>query len=382
MTPQPKKLLVFCPLYPPSVGGLQNHAQQFNAQMVKRGNTVIVYTPHISGGETYEQDASGAQIYRFPAIELPANWPIPAIWRMSFWRQLQEIQAELRTTTHVVSRTRFFTTSLLAWIMARWHRKPWLHIEHGSDYPQFGSTLLGYCARLYDHTLGRAVLKRADAVITVSKAAKRFVTKLADRPSTVVYRGIIPSVFTEATPAKLTKYGIDDHTPIILYVGRLITGKGVQDLLRAFIDLQHPHAHLVVAGSGPAESQLLLQAQNHPRVHFIGEKDAATVANLLKRATVCVNPSYTEGLPSIAIEARMAGCPVIATNVGGTREIPGVELVGPHAPHDLRTALERMVNKPSLSGEPGASEIRKLFSWTTSMEKYEHVLTELTRSHE
>ena len=384
-------LVVFCPLYPPSVGGLQNHAEQWNREMVKLGHDVTVFTPRVAGGSHREVTLEGVTILRFPAFELIPNWPVPKIWRGSFWRSLRAIAVSSRqqaaSTTIVVSRTRFFTTSLVALLFSRWRKLPWLHIEHGSDYVQLENPALQMLAKLYDHTLGRLVLHSATKIVANSKASAAFVKKLSGREAKVIYRGIDVEKIDQIRPAKIRTsphpsptLGEGDKWNIT-YAGRLIDGKGVADLLQAFAKLvtshRSPAPTLLIVGDGPqraALERLVQRLSLADSVHFLGEKSWEETIAVLKNSDVFVNPSYTEGLPSSVVEAVLCGCRVVATDVGGTREIPGVTLVPPRAPKQLATSIDEILREPSSIATDAA---RQQFSWTTSAQRYDQELTHI-----
>ena len=62
---------------------------------------------------------------------------------------------------------------------------------------------------------------------------------------------------------------------------------------------------------------------------------------------ICINPSLQEWLPTTVIEALGMGCYVIATDVGGTNEIPGVKLIPSWDIESLKDAiLEGLKNLP------------------------------------
>ena len=138
----------------------------------------------------------------------------------------------------------------------------------------------------------------------------------------------------------------------ILFLGRLIRQKGVDDLIHAVADLDgHPHLH--IAGDGPERKRLTsladrlgIDAVFHGFVEGSRKRDALASASVL-----CV-PSrdvgvLSEGAPLVVREARMWGIPVVATRVGGIPELAGddklVTLVPSRDRAALRTALQRHV---------------------------------------
>ena len=67
------------------------------------------------------------------------------------------------------------------------------------------------------------------------------------------------------------------------------------------------------------KSTLIRLANNDKDILFLGLRN--DIVNILSITDVLVNPSYSEGLPTSILEAASIGVPVVATDVGGTKEI-------------------------------------------------------------
>jgi glycosyltransferase involved in cell wall biosynthesis len=108
----------------------------------------------------------------------------------------------------------------------------------------------------------------------------------------------------------------------ILYVGRLSAEKGLPVLIDAMADLREVDLELLVIGDGPERSALERRAG--PRVRFIGRVEPAQVRDQMRRARALAFPSvWYETFGMSVVEAMAAGLPVIASDLGGTREIVG-----------------------------------------------------------
>jgi glycosyltransferase involved in cell wall biosynthesis len=83
-----------------------------------------------------------------------------------------------------------------------------------------------------------------------------------------------------------------------------------------------PDCTLVIAGRGPLEETLKKEAESLEimnNIRFIGMR--LDIPELLKLFDVYVLPSLWEGLPMVLLEAMAAGCPVVATDVGGVASV-------------------------------------------------------------
>ena len=143
----------------------------------------------------------------------------------------------------------------------------------------------------------------------------------------------------------------------VLFLGRLIKQKGVDDLLRAAAIMADP-PRLEIAGDGPERPRLqAMAAAHHLDARFHGFVHPPAKDALYRRAAVLCVPSrdvggLSEGAPLVIAEARRYGLPVVATAVGGIPELmhdlyPGASLVRPGAPEALALALSRALEHAS-----------------------------------
>jgi glycosyltransferase involved in cell wall biosynthesis len=113
----------------------------------------------------------------------------------------------------------------------------------------------------------------------------------------------------------------------ILFAGRLSREKGVEVLVRALAILieEHPRASLVIAGSGPEESnlrRLVAAAGLEDRVSFVGVLAGEELAAQYREAGICVLPTlWTENCPVAVLESFAHGRPMVATRIGGIPEL-------------------------------------------------------------
>jgi glycosyltransferase involved in cell wall biosynthesis len=194
--------------------------------------------------------------------------------------------------------------------------------------------------------LARRVLGRARLVIAPSNALAEEGRQLGAREVRVIPNGV-------AVPAEV---GDEAEPPEVLYAGRLSPEKGVRELLTAADGLR-----LVVAGDGP------LRAEVPQAIGFVPNDE---LQGLYARAAVIACPSHREGFGVACAEAMAHGKPVVASAVGGLKDLvvdgeTGV-LVPPRDAAALREALERLLGDRGLRqrlGAAGRERIREHFSW-------------------
>ncbi len=113
------------------------------------------------------------------------------------------------------------------------------------------------------------------------------------------------------------------------------------------------------------------------RVVLHGETEPHRVRDALQHAHAFLHPSLSEGLPNVVLEAMACGTPVVATDVGGTREAvtDGVEgfLVPPRDPHATAAVLERLWLDPDLRrrmGEAGRARVEAEFTLDAALDRW------------
>lgn len=313
---------MFAPYYPPHVGGLESYAAELAQELVRHDWMVLVVTAQTARSlPAVEHIAPRLVVYRLPSVDVVSGWPMPAVWRLSWWRLMREVWQ--RKPTVVVSHTRFFLFSVLAGLFARTKRCHWTHIEHGSAYVQVSNRFVTVASRVYDELLGRVVLWRCDEVVAISQAVARFVRRAFGRTSRVVYRGLPTDVLESAAPRRPQNVPADRL--LLISVGRLVAWKGVARALVA-LQLLPPDAQrrvaYVVVGDGPEAQQLATLAERSAvPVVFTGALPARNTISILKAADIYLHCSYPGGgLSTALLEAMWCGRAVVATPHEGAAE--------------------------------------------------------------
>jgi glycosyltransferase involved in cell wall biosynthesis len=179
------------------------------------------------------------------------------------------------------------------------------------------------------------VFRRAAVVVAVSRALADEAMRLGAPSVRVIPNGVeVPAaVEPEAEP------------PEVLFAGRLSAEKGVLELAAAADGL-----NLVVAGDGPLRDRL---------PNALGFVPVSELGKLYGRAALVVCPSRRDGFNMVCAEAMAHGRPVVASAVGGLRELVVDEetglLVPPGDPVALRAAIDRLLGDPPFRRRLGAA---------------------------
>lgn len=168
--------------------------------------------------------------------------------------------------------------------------------------------------------------------------------KISPKKIVTIPNGIDPAPFeiTIDKKSKRQELGLPEDGPVLGVAVRLSEQKGLTYLLQAMPEIinKFPRVSLIIAGDGPLKETLIEETkQRHidKNVYFLGMRH--DTAELLQLFDLYVLPSIWEGLPMIVLEAMAAGCPIVATDVGG---------VGAAVKHDYNGILLRSEDSSAL----------------------------------
>jgi len=375
-----------------AVGFLQGQLQYFQ----DRGFDVTVLCPERRKGEW-----EVAQPQSVPIIDVPMDREIApprdlvSLWRL--WRIMRTIRPAV---TNVGTPKAGLLGGFAAWL----NRVPCrFYTLHGLRF----ETSRGIRRRLLIYA-ERLACRFAHRVVCVSQSVreKAIAFGLTNLDRTVVFgsgscNGVDASRFT-ATPERMSRaavlryqFGIPAQAPVLLFVGRLTSDKGIPELVRAFLKLgnQFPDLHLLLAGCFEDEDPLPIDTrkclETHPRVVFAGPvQDIATYYAI---ADVVVLPSHREGLPTVILEAQAAGKPVVGASVTGIVDVvvdgeTGLLFPVGDVPALIET-LARLITDKTLAsklGRAGQDQVKRNFQqeqvWEALHREYLGVLR-MNESH-
>lgn len=206
----------------------------------------------------------------------------------------------------------------------------------------------------------------------------------------VIYSGIDFEEFWQSSQLQSSELPAMPEGPIIGMIGRLQPVKGHTYAIAAMPSIleQHPNAKLVLVGDGPLLEELQQQVRElhiEQSVLFFGYQDPSNIANFLRKFTVFLMPSLSEGLGLSLIEAMSAGTPVIATEVGGMLDVvqdgTGL-LVPPNDSYSIAKQVNWILDHPEEAralGERGKASVLQRFHSRTMVEQIREVYSRVAR---
>ena len=253
-----------------------------------------------------------AQVLGLPTIELGSGKLIPvAVFQLL--RLLREHDIALFCTHS-------YKANIIGYLASQFTGRPHLAFVRGWTGEDFR-------VRMYEK-LERAVLRHTARVLCVSneQAEQLSASRRRERPPTVVPNAIeLPNAVDAAARAELRrKLQLPSEAFIVGAAGRLSIEKGHRFLIEsaAILRKRIPSLQVVILGSGPERPSLERQRGQlrlDSCVLMPGFK--ANVQEWMGACDVIVNPSLTEGMPNVLLEAMALSLPTVATAVGGVPDM-------------------------------------------------------------
>lgn len=359
---------------------------QLCRELTATGHRVTVLAPHTPGAKCHEF-MDGIEVLRFRYA--PEAWErlaysggIMANLKQSFLHyillipylvvQYLALVRCLRKEHYDAVHAHWLVPHGVLLVAARWFapgQTLFTSIAHGSDVNALRGRFWSW--------LRRKVMESSDCVVSVSETLRDQLVReggAADRLAVIpmgidLHRVFIPDC-TPRAPAEL------------LFVGRLVAGKGLDVLLAALpaILRKYPEVRLKVVGAGPERERLEAMAGElglTSRVCFVGAVAHGMLPAYYRRATLLVLPSRAEGFGLVVVEALGCGCPVAASDLPALRSLlldgRAGALFLPGDPAQLEEAVSRLLRDASYRSmlvEIGRQSIRERYDWRGIAQRY------------
>lgn len=281
------KILLNSSSFDPNIGGIEGVSSLLSMEFVRLGHQVKVVTQTSEPSE---------RSFPFEVIRRPSP---QKLIRLLDW-------ADLYWQNHV--------SLLAAWPLLFIHR-PWVVTQQ--TWLSSGAGFNAWTSQALKGRLKRFLLSRFATTVAISKAIAEEVPRTLH---------IIGNPYDDAT---FRFMGDAERVNDLIYVGRLVSDKGVQQLLEALALLKRRsyHFHLTVVGIGPEGETLRRVARDlelADQVEFVGSRTGSQLARLLNAHRVLVVPSiWHEPFGIVALEGCACGCAVIGSDSGGLPEAIG-----------------------------------------------------------
>ena len=323
------KILMLTWEYPPRVvGGISKVVYDLSHKMVKEGNEVTVVTYKDGDNVKYYENDKGVEVYRVDNYMIRPNNFIDWIMQLNF--------NMITKANEIINKNgKFDVIHAHDWLVAYSAKS----IKESYNIPLISTihaTESGRNSGIHDETQRYIndsewmLTYESSEVIVNSNYMKNEVQRLFGLPYdkiNVIPNGVNLQLFSNVNvDYDFRRQYAMDNEKIILYVGRLVYEKGIQNLIAAMpkiLDKYHD-SKLIICGRGGMIDELREQVKYlgiDNKVYFAGYCDSKKMQKMYKCADVAVFPSTYEPFGIVAIESMLSGTPTIVSDVGGLNEI-------------------------------------------------------------
>lgn len=299
---------------PAGAGGIDRHVEELAATLAGMGHEVLAIG--------FRQSDAASELYVEEVYRHVRLVTVPSIRVKGVEATVGSLLAVLRATSLAgkdgVVHLHGGAAALWTWIPALFGRRVFVTVHalywREKKWGRFGRKLL---------RIGEGIAARySDRLIAVSPPVGTWLSLRWEVDPIVIPSGVRAPV----SPIEPTStFLLSNPEPFVLFCGRLIRDRRVEDLLCA-AELVADCPSLVIVG--PAEpSDVEYEKELHrtasDRTEFLGEVPFSEVTELMAAAAVMVNPSLVEGLSIAVLEALAMRCPLILSDIPENRAAAG-----------------------------------------------------------
>ena len=372
------KILMLTWEYPPRVvGGISRVVHDLSHRLIKDGHEVTVVTYKEGNVQDFEDD-NGVKVYRVNNYMINPNNFIDWIMQLNF--------NLISKATEIINKEGPFDVI---------HAHDWL-VAYASK-TQKDSFNIPIIATIHATESGRnsgihdevqryindtewMLTYEATEVIVNSNYMKSEIQRLFGLPYekiNVVPNGVNLNLYdgVERDYNFRRQYAADNEK-IILYVGRLVYEKGVQNLIAAMPKVLNGYhdSKLIIAGKGGMIDELRDEVRRlniENKVYFTGYLNLEQVTKMYKCADVAVFPSTYEPFGVVALEGMLSGTPVVVSDIGGLNDIVQHRENGMKSyagnPNSIADSILELLYNPGLCVElsrAAKAKVKSQYNWT------------------
>jgi len=313
-------------------GGMNVYVRELAAELAKRGHSIDIYTK--AHQPQHGPPINLGQNVRIIHLDTGADEDMPKLAIYDYIHTLAEVAENFRKYNQLqydLLHSHYWLSGLIGQQLGElWH------VPRAVMFHTLGAIKNNLGIGEYEPELRidseREVIANCDRIIASTPSERQALVELYDSAAekiAVIPCGVNLDMFRPVDRELARRELGLDHQKLILFVGRMDPLKGLEPLLTAltYMDGEKPPMLVVVGGDGQSRSQVET-AQNivkklnvEKRVQFFGSVAQSKLPLFYSAADVCAIPSYYESFGMVALESLACGTPIVATDVGGMKNI-------------------------------------------------------------
>lgn len=317
----PIRILMIIDYYYPVWGGAQTQLKQLILHLRERGCRFLIATRRWDSKMKKSEDVFGTQVYR---LGIPGQHLLSAlayvfsllIFLFKNRNKFDIIHTQGAALLGALGR-------ILAWL---YNKKNVARIATAGRIPALQKTILGKACL--------NILSRSDGIICLNQEILQELKTAGVSESRIEFiTNAVDSQRFQPWPRSEKEFwlkgqGLPENTLLVIFSGRLIFRKGLDLLIEAWKSVvpKHPQARLIIMGTGKPhldsiEEEIKAKVRNEKIRHILFLGQVENTESILGIADVFVMPSRKEGLSNTLLEAMSAKLRIVASDIGGNRDL-------------------------------------------------------------
>lgn len=372
------KILMLTWEYPPRVvGGISRVVHDLSHRLIKDGHEVTVVTYKEGNVEDFEDD-NGVKVYRVNNYMINPNNFIDWIMQLNFNLISKATELISKEGPFDVIHAHDWLVAYAAKTLKDSFKIPIIATIHATESGR-NSGIHDEVQRYINDTEWMLTYEATEVIVN-SNYMKNELQRLFGLPYekiNVVPNGVNLNLYNgvERDYDFRRQYAADNEK-IILYVGRLVYEKGIQNLIAAMPKVLNGYhdSKLIIAGKGGMIDELRDEVRRlviENKVYFTGYLNLNQVTKMYKCADVAVFPSTYEPFGVVALEGMLSGTPVVVSDVGGLNEIVQHRENGMKSyagnPNSIADSILELLYNPDLCAQvsrAAKAKVKAQYNWT------------------
>ncbi len=214
----------------------------------------------------------------------------------------------------------------------------------------------------------------ASAVISNSRGGDEYWRKIIPDKRRFIILNALPVDEIEKTEAALPQEMTKSKAPVVLFVGRMIKEQKAPHLFLEALHIAGRKKKIlgVLCGEGHERPELEILKYKHGQkgdIYFTGYLPTTAVWAIMKKASVFVSLSPSEGCPNAVMEAMVCGCPMVLSDIPAHRELldeSGALFVTPSNVRQAADAIIRILDNPEDAKKRAMKAKQKTIDWSVT----------------
>lgn len=371
------KILMLTWEYPPRVvGGIARVVHDLSHRLIKDGHEVTVVTYKEGNVEDFEDD-NGVKVYRVNNYMINPNNFIDWIMQLNFNLISKATEIINKEGPFDVIHAHDWLVAYAAKTLKDSFKTPIIATIHATEAGR-NSGIHDEVQRYINDTEWMLTYESTEVIVN-SNYMKSELQRLFGLPYekiNVVPNGVNLNLYNGVEKDyNFRRQYAADNEKIILFVGRLVYEKGIQNLIAAMPKVLNGYhdSKLIIAGKGGMIDELRDEVRRlniENKVYFTGYLNLNQVTKMYKCADVAVFPSTYEPFGVVALEGMLSGTPVVVSDVGGLNEIVQHRENGMKSyagnPNSIADSILELLYNPGLGAEvsrAAKAKVKAQYNW-------------------